>query len=508
MVFDLLRNAAQKYPQHTAIIEAGREIPYDDLLDRCTQLARYLVRHAKVARGDRIALFMPNSLEFVMSLFAVLRAGGVLVPVNTRLRAPELRQYVQRMDLRGVITSATSKDLWYDVFDQDPSRITCVAESFDDIVSYTSDSSGVIGRDADHRRIGADQDAILLTTSGSTGVPQIVPRSHHNVASGVENVSRALRVEPTDRFLGVVPFYHANGLANGLLLPLSCGASIVVMPVFTPRAAFDAIERENITVQIGSPFIFGSMGEYDDRKDALRTVRLCISSGGRMPAEITQRFRDRFGIRIRQLYGSSEAGTIAIQYDEDLTDSRSVGRPLESVHVRVLGHDDADVTLGEAGEIVVKSAAMMSGYLDTEGNDELFHDGFYRTRDLGYVSAEGEIILTGRKTRLINVGGVKVDPVEIQNVLESHPQVTQAFVMGVQHRHGVELIKATIVAHDRVTVEEIIGYCRTRLAEFKVPRVVEFHSELPAYSMNKEPQTQEESSHGFSSTQTTTTETH
>jgi long-chain acyl-CoA synthetase len=262
---------------------------------------------------------------------------------------------------------------------------------------------------------------------------------------------------------------------------------MVLMRKFVSRQLIELVQKERISVLIGSPFIFRVLAEHVEDPLSFASVRICLSSGAPMPRNLTERFLNEFSLTVRQQYGSSETGTIAIEAEDEALGA-TVGPPLANVEVKIIGETGAELPAGETGEILVKSATMTNGYVGEHvDNRKFFHQGFFRTRDLGFIDQRGNLVLTGRMKRLINVAGIKVDPVEVENVLKSHPGVKDVSVHAEIGKLEMEVLKATIVAlpGSGLSRSKIIKHCRAHLAEFKIPRIIEFKASLPVNLLGK-----------------------
>jgi long-chain acyl-CoA synthetase len=292
------------------------------------------------------------------------------------------------------------------------------------------------------------------------------------------------------RFLSVVPFYHSNGFGNCLLMPLLNGAPLVLMRSFTPAGLVDSVSRYQVQVLIASPFILSLLVDHGAGRDHFSPVDLCVSSGAPLTRDLAALVEARLGMRVRQLYGSTETGTVAIELGDDPEAEGSVGRPLDGIEVRILDSDDRELPAGGTGEIAVRSDAVMPGYLDDPAeNARRFRNGFFLTGDLGRLDPAGNLIIAGRKRRWINVAGVKVDPVEIEQVLRMLPPVAECHVDGVPGPRQSEMIKAVIALHPGKCLAraQVIEHCRTHLAEYKIPRVIEFTEGLRTDIAGKRP---------------------
>ena len=267
-----------------------------------------------------------------------------------------------------------------------------------------------------------------------------------------------------------------------LIAAVRNGATLVFLDdshpfVLSRRRALDLLEGEAVTVFPGVPFTFRLLAEAPGEAD-LSALRLCFSAGTALPRPTFDAFAVRFGVPIRQLYGSTETGTLTVNLDDDPAASfASVGKPVGEVRVEIRDDD----------EIAVSSPAMTQGYLGLdELNRHVFRDGWYLTGDLGRIDDEGRLFVSGRKKLLIEVAGHKVDPIEVEDVVASHPKVREAVVVAVAGgTGGEETVKAVVVAGDGCGEQEVIEFCRARLANFKVPRVVEFRDEIPKSPLGK-----------------------
>jgi long-chain acyl-CoA synthetase len=325
---------------------------------------------------------------------------------------------------------------------------------------------------------GPGEVAMQQFSSGSTGRAKRLCRTHGQCAAEANFYSW---IDPRDRVLCAVPLFHTYGLGCCMLAALRNAATLVVMDEPNPfllrrGAALELLEREAITVFPGVPFQFRLLAEAPEQHADLSALRLCFSAGTALDPDTFTAFRDRFGIAVRQLYGCTEAGTLTVNLDMDpVVTAASVGWPVGDVQV-----DVAD------GEVLVASPAMTDGYADMPAlSREAFRHGWFRTGDLGRLDPDGRLYLTGRRKLLIEVGGFKVDPVEVQDVLCAHPQVREAVVVGVP-ANGGEAVKAVVVVPEvELSDRELLRHCREHLASFKVPQIVERRTEIPRSPLGK-----------------------
>jgi long-chain acyl-CoA synthetase len=291
-------------------------------------------------------------------------------------------------------------------------------------------------------------------SSGSTSRPKRVPRTQGQCLAEAE-MYRSLDLTHEDRIFSAIPLFHTWGMGACLFGAAASGATIVLLEEAQPfvlkrHRALELIARERATIFPGVPFNYRLMAEAPGEHD-LSSPRLCFSAGTALPRESFEAFGERFGLLVRQLYGSTETGMICANMSEDpVSTFESVGHPVAGVRVSILDDGDAALPAGELGEVVVESPAASDGDVDAdEASREAFRDGLYRTGDLGRLDEDGRLYLEGRKKLLIEVGGYKIDPIEIQDVIVAHPSVSEAIVVGVEgERPGEETVKAVVVARD------------------------------------------------------------
>jgi acyl-CoA synthetase (AMP-forming)/AMP-acid ligase II len=478
MISEYLRDIVRRYPQELAIVDGSRRITYGELFELVLAVREWLQRTLDPKPGEVIAVSLDNSWQFVACFFAAAELGCVMMPCNPRWRAAELRSLAGRLGFRGAVVEPGFAAEW----NQIPGAIP------NDRI-FTADRLPPNGNAAATSIVppidsaGEDAPALYVATAASTGAPRLVPRSHRNLAATAENVSAALDVGPGRRLLGVVPYYYASGFCNSLIVPLLSGAAVVMLRQFNPRACAELVHREQVDMLFGSPFIFESLMDCDPA--LLSTLKCCVTAGGRTPASVIDHWRTHFGQTLRQSYGMSEAGKIAVQSAEQPPESsvaERIGQPIRGVEVVVLGAAGRILEPGQTGELAVRSASVMSDYFgEPEFSRSRFHNGFFRTGDLGFLDSAGNVHLMGRMSRVLNLAGVKVDPVEVERVVEMLSAVASCHVDAVPNDYGSEVIRARVVPRQglQVTRREVIEQCRLQLAEYKLPRVIEFLEDTP-----------------------------
>jgi long-chain acyl-CoA synthetase len=454
VLIDLLYESTRAHPRTTALVYGDERISYAELVDRVERLADGLARRG-IRAGDAVALLLPNGPGYVASFFALAGLGAVAVPLNPQFKRDELEFCFRRSGVRAVICD-------------DIARPLCAEGLSPDDLIAAGDPVALAPR-------GPDEALMQQYSSGSTGRPKRLVRTHGQCWAEAHSYTW---VGPQDRILCAVPLFHTYGLGCCLLTAVRNAATLVLMEephpfLLTRGRALDLLEREAITVFPGVPFNFRLLADAGRDAD-LSALRLCFSAGTALARETFDAFLARLGVPVRQLYGCTEAGTLTANLDPDpVATFASVGAPVGDVRVQTVD-----------GEVVVSSPALTRGYADIGG--EAFRDGWFSTGDLGRLDDDGRLYITGRKKLLIEVAGHKVDPVEVEDVVISHPDVRDAVVVGVNGGpEGEERVKAVVVMDGGPSDRELIRFCGERLAAFKVPQIVERRDEIPKSPLGK-----------------------
>jgi long-chain acyl-CoA synthetase len=511
MLEQKLAQIAQQYPEKIAIVcdylsgtlRDRSRISYEELYAQVTDFSRGL-SSLGISRSDCIAVVLPNCTEFVVSFYAAAKLNAIFLPLNHLFKEEELSYYINDSNAKVIITDTIRAELCQQIISKSGRQIELItvdaaypsAIYFNDLIL----SEAALPED---NQVVTEENFLYQYSSGSTGRPKRVGRTQDNLYHEVNNFTQTAKVNSADRILCLVPMYHAHGLGNCLLASIYNGATLVILEQFQQQGkpmevpfifrrlrVLELIEQEQITILPAVPYIFDTLAETPaDIQADLRSLRLCFSAGNFLSQDIFERFKVRFGISITQLYGCTEAGSVAIALDEQ-TDKLygSVGCPIQNVEIKIIDDQGNQLPVGEIGEIVIKSKTLTSGYDNMpELNQTAFKDGAFFTGDLGKFDPSGCLYITGRKKILIDTGGRKVDPIEIEDVLVTHPSIKEAVVVGVKGLFAGEIIKAVIVPQESQTCEakEISAYCQARLAEFKVPKIIEFRDEIPKSPLGK-----------------------
>jgi long-chain acyl-CoA synthetase len=480
MLSDLLKRHAVDRPRQVALVEGSSRLTWSELDGRVSRLASGLWNEG-VRQGDAVGLVLPNSCAFVATLLAAGRIGAVAVPVNPELTALETRAVLESSGCRTAVFAAEVAELCQQWRGDDEIR-TALVEGMGrpGIPGLDQWRSGPL--DCCNLPVPGEESQLMqMMTSGTTGPPRRIVRTHGQVMSLAHAYQSAVDGSPDDRILAVIPMSHGHGFCSCLLAALQSGATLFVQRSFDRRAALQVLSRERITVFSAVPFVFSVLADTTMARPVdLSAMRFSVTGGAPLRRETWVKVRDRLGMRIRQSYGSVETGALTINMDPDPdATSDSVGRPLPGMHVRIL--DDAGNSLpsGMKGEVAVQSPCAGETCEADDGRALIPVDGWLRMNDLGWLDDEGRLYITGRKTSIINVAGKKVVPGEVETVLSHHPAVRQVVVIPHRDAYGEEAVRALVVRDEKCTVTELVKHCRAQLAAYKVPRFVEFRDSLP-----------------------------
>lgn len=487
----------KKYPDQTAITYDNLRISYQEFYASIQHLSNHL-RTTGIVPGNCIALILPNSPEFAIAFYATAKLNAIVLPINPLLKEEELSYYIIDSNTKAIITNSHGAEMSRKIISKIDKKIELIV--LDDTSSFTREADNLIITESTSPFKG---DVLYQYSSGSTGRPKRVCRTQENLYHEVINFTETINISSADNILCIVPLYHAHGLGNCLLAAICNGATLVILEqvshqgttievpfVFRRSRVLELIEKEKLTILPAVPYIFNTLAETPaDAQVDVSTLKLCFSAGNFLSKDIFDKFLQRFGIPVRQLYGCTEAGSIAINLDKDLKKTYdSVGCPLKNIDIKIIDDAGKELPTGSIGEVVIKSQALTKGYCNKpEINQQVFQDGWFFTGDLGKKDEFGRVYITGRKQIFIDTGGHKVDPLEIENILITHNQVKEAVVVGIKGLYAGEIIKAVIVPQNRDICEEkdILSYCKDKLADFKVPKIIEFRNDLPKSPLGK-----------------------
>jgi long-chain acyl-CoA synthetase len=485
--------SAERWPDKAALVHGDRTITYRELADRVGRAAAAFQR-AGARQGDRVAILLGNTPDFVVALHGALAAGATAAPLNVMLTAEELGHVLADADPVSVVTQPELAPLAMSVADRIPSlgRILVTGSSKAPSGTSSFDAALEEAGPPPEVEIAPHDLALLAYTAGTTARPKAAMLSHGNLMANLDQISQvpALRELESDVVLLALPLFHIYGLNVGLGVTLREGATAVLMERFDPVASLEAVERYGVTVLLGVPPMFAAWLQVAGSRDFdLSSIRLAVSGAAPLPASVLEAFRDRFGVTIWEGYGLTEtAPVVTTNAMGDEPKGDSIGRPIPGVEVLVVDEDGEDVADGDPGEILVRGPNVFAGYWNRdEDTDAAFHEGWFRTGDVAYRDEDGYLFIVDRNKDLIIVSGFNVYPREVEDAVMAHPKVVECAVVGVPDERTGEAIRALVVPRkgEEPTEEEILEHCRARLARFKMPREVHFVDALPRHATGK-----------------------
>jgi long-chain acyl-CoA synthetase len=401
--------------------------------------------------------------------------GAIWAPFNPEWRAREITRYASRVNPRVLVTRSDLLPLWRDS-ECPPPKVILIDDA--DMSKSLLESNDLLPPLPQP----ADAPCLFLPTSGSTDRPRIVMRTVRNLLAAAQSSAEVLGLRPGMREICVMPFHHSGGFSTCLLLPLLTGMTSILRASFNPADFAGAVADEKVQVLMGSPFVYTMLLESRTPRDAFDSVEIALSSGAPIAPRIVQRCADELGLVVRQHYGAAETGVIAIQAKATPFVSGLVGHPVPSALVKIVDEHGVQLPLGRTGTVAVCGPSVITCYHDQDVTDSaLFHEGWFYTGDLGYIDPSGVLLLAGRSKLMINVSGLKIDPVEIEHVVKELPAVLDCMVRGVRDDKETEIVEALIVLREghALTRQAFIAHCRERLSEYKLPRRVTFCESLP-----------------------------
>ncbi|WP_318565526.1 long-chain-fatty-acid--CoA ligase [Peribacillus simplex] len=483
-----LKNSAAKFPSHRAYTFLNKSTTYAEL-DKEVDCAASGLYAAGIRKGDKVALLLGNCPEFITAYYGILRLGAVVVPMNPAYTLGEISFILSNSQAKAVITHTSLESNIYPLREKlEHLKMIIYTDSinsewtWEPLIQETEENF-------ESPFIREDDLAVILYTSGTTGKPKGAMLSHRNMASNVKAISRLAEFTEEDRMIAVLPMFHVFCMTVCINVPIACGATIVIVPNFSPANVINTIRREKATLFTGVPTMFSFMLQLPEAtaKD-FSSIRACFSGGASIPLELLHRFEEKYDVRILEGYGLSEtAPATAFNPLRGTRKAGSVGIDIMDVKNKVVDTNGFEVPRGEIGELIVQGPNVMMGYLGMpEATSSALKDGWFYTGDLARMDEEGYIYIVDRKKDLIIVGGYNVYPKEVEEVLYQHPAIVEAAVIGIPDKEYGEIVKAFVVSKDEcITMDDIFHFCQDKLTKYKLPKQVEFKKELPKNSTGK-----------------------
>jgi long-chain acyl-CoA synthetase len=479
----ILQASAAERPDHPVLKFNERVLTYAEL-DRAARGVATALRARGIAPGDKVALLIPNVPEFTIAYFGVLYAGAAVVPINVLAAAPEVHYFLEDSEAKLLIAHP---------FFAESARRGAADAGRPLVMAGGGRAKDTLEEMQEAERFDfphptdPDDTAVILYTSGTTGKPKGAELTHASLFLNCAFVvPRILPAVDPDRFVAIacLPLFHSFGQTCIQNATIAHGGTFTLLPRFGPKEAYEILERDKVTVFAGVPTMYFALLQHSLERDYdLAALELCMCGGAPMPVEVMSAFEKRFGVPILEGFGLSETSPVAsFNLVGRPRKAGSIGYPVWGVELAIVDDQDRPLPDGERGEIVIRGHNVMKGYWKRpDATAEALRNGWFHSGDIGLRDEDGCYWIVDRKKDMILRGGFNVYPREVEEVLYQHEAVAEAAVLGVPHESHGEEVKAVIAlkAGQAATADDMIAWCKERLAAYKYPRVVEFVEALP-----------------------------
>ncbi len=479
---DLLTERARQYSRKVCIKFKNRRLSFSEL-DSLVSLAAGGLRSLGLNNSDRAAILMENCPEYIISYFAILRAGGIAVPINTFLTPDEISYILDDCNCKILIYGSTFS-----------SHVEKIRGSAPDLKTALFNE---IPRKDTETGVGAGDDiAVLLYTSGTTGFPKGAMLTHKNLISNAEASIEVIQVSYKDKILLFLPLFHSFSLTVCVVLPVCAGATIILLESVKPFSkVINAIFRDRISLFVGVPTIYNILSRKRLPFFAryllkfLMNIRACISGAAALPEDTIYAFEERFKVPLLEGYGLTETSpVVSVNPLKGARKPGSVGPPLPGVEVAVIGEDGERMRAGEIGELIVKGPNVMKGYFNREEETgEVLKDGWLYTGDMAKIDEDGYIYIVDRKKDVIIIDGMNVYPKQVEDFVIKHPLIEECAMVGIPDGRGSEIPVLFLKKADNAAVgeNEVRDYLKGHIAQFKMPRRMVFVDQFPKTATGK-----------------------
>lgn len=489
LVGEVVSKTAIEKKDKVAASLGDKEITYSQLEKDTNQLAHALI-DLGVKPADMVSIMLPNSIEFLISYFGVIKSGATMVPLNISFKALAVEYILNNSEAKFLITSKRFLKLIDKCDLEHLEKIILVDEERVGEHLILDDFSDMPDTLPELENIDEEYAAACLYTSGTTGKPKGAILTHKNLTFDTNKTIEFLNVDDSDRYIVVLPMFHAFAETVCMLMPMFLGAEIVIIDKFLPEKVLQTIQEKNVTFFAGVPTMYTALLNVRNRdKYDLSHLNLCLSGGAAMPQQTMEDFEETFNVKILEGNGPTETSPVAYCNPVDgVTKTGSVGIPIPETRVKIVDEEDNELPRGEIGEIAVQGDHVMKGYFKMpEATAKTLRNGWLHTGDLGKMDEDGYIYIVDRKKDMINVGGMNVYPREIEEQLYKHPKVMEAAVVATKDELRGEVPKAVVVLKEGEEADEreLKRYCMKYFANYKVPKLVEFLDVLPKNATGK-----------------------
>jgi long-chain acyl-CoA synthetase len=473
----ILTDSAERDGDHIALKLDDAELTYAQLDEGSARVAG-LLRAKGVEPGDRVGIMLPNVPYFAVVYYGVLRAGGIVVPMNVLLKRREVAFYLRDPEAKLLFAwHGFAQDAEQGAEDAGVECVLVKPGEFEQLLAEAEPFREVADR--------ADDDtAVILYTSGTTGTPKGAELTHANLHRNCKVAVGLWDLGSATMTLGALPLFHSFGQTCSMNATIAAGGTLTLIPRFDPMKALEIIQRDRVSVFLAVPTMYGALLHQKDRDSYdTSTLKLCGSGGSAMPVELMRGFEKAFSCKVLEGYGLSETSPVAsFNHPDRERKPGSIGTPIDGVEMKVVDDDGKDVEQGGVGEIVIRGHNVMKGYWNKpDATADTIRNGWLYTGDMAKVDEDGYFFIVDRKKDMIIRGGYNVYPREIEEVLYEHPAVREAAVIGVPHDDLGEEVGAAVVLKDGedTSAEDLRDYVKQQVAAYKYPRQIWFYDELP-----------------------------
>lgn len=465
MVVNKFLTQAEKSKDEVALKTRAGEWTYEQLKDAVLEMSEVIQKNG-LEDNEPIGIAFANSFEFVVMLLAASYSGRASLLLGARLKAREISHHISITSLK-VVYAAKSMEA---VMSEAGAK---------KINSHNADINCWRFEQQKNTQDFVEGDFICQLTSGTNGLPKIAVRTEDAVWNEIYETANMLDITEKDSFLTIPPIHHSYGLIAGTLLPLCYGAKLTLLDGFMPSEVIDIVTKQKPSLLFAVPFMYHLINSaLSSKKADFLSLRYCISAGAPMKQEVADEFYKRFDCSISQDYGSTEIGVICLNTDT-INNPNSVGVTV-SGDIKIVDEHGNELPRDVKGEIILKSKSTARAYIyPKELNQTAYNKEWFRIGDIGYVDKDGYVHVCGRKSSIINVAGLKVDPSEVENIIAQIEGVIEVAVIGIESNSSGQVVKAVISASQPLEEAKIIHHCKKNLSDYKIPRIIKFVKELP-----------------------------
>ncbi len=490
-IVDALEINKNTNPDKVAVISENRSLTYSELYEYSDRLTNRLIKMG-VVKGDLIALMFPNIIEFVISYFAILKAGGIVLPINVIYNEEEIRFVLEDSDTKYLIYWNKFKNLVENALkelEQDVQTVNLGGNDLKDELGFQYSAGATHQR---YKRIIIEEKDVssVLYTSGTSGSPKGAIHTHKNISNVVKICDELISISPKDNFLAVLPLFHPFSLAIILNPAIWFGATITLQPRLNIEDTIKIINNNNITLFFTVSAILELLiQKYKQEKFEISSLRLCVNGINNCPVKVAKSFEEIFKIPLLECYGTTETlfinscSRIGIERNEN-----SVGFPIKEIEMQTADENNSVLSSNDVGEIMIQCENVMKGYKNhPELTDKVLKKGWFYTGDIGMEDENGFFYVIDKKFDVIKKGGFSVFPSEIESTIMEFEKVKEAVVIGVPDDNKIEEIKACLILNEdnSATEAEIIEFCKGKLPIYKCPKYVEFFKSFPKSATGK-----------------------